>query len=99
MQNQVLMLKHLAPVTQLYQWIHFSSSIEFSRTQHGGISSWIRNLSKTEEVLTEIFKKLHVHCSFLCANAQTHSPFSPQFGSNSGFLADTQIGAHEASNV
>lgn len=94
------MLEHLVPVTQLHQHTHFSSSIEFSRTQRNGISSWVRNLSKAEEVLTEIFlKSLHVHCSFLCVNAQTHSLFSPQFGSNSGFFADTQIGAHEASNV
>lgn len=39
------------------------------------------------------FKDLCVHCSFLCVNAQTHSLFSAQSGSNSVFLADTQTGA------
>lgn len=46
-----------------------------------------------------LLKNLHVHCNFLVANAQTHSQFSLQFGSNSGFCAGTQKAAYEGSDV
>lgn len=92
------MLMHLAQVTQphqhSYQQLHFQGhDIKVSALE----SEVFGRQKRSSEKL--LLKNLHVHCNFLVANTQTHSQFSLQFGSNSGFCAGTQKAAYEGSDV
>lgn len=95
------MLMHLAQVTQPVSHQHPHKQFHCVFKDGIKVSALEPEISGRQKWFSEklLLKNLHVHCSFLGGNAQTHSQFSLQFGSNSGFCAGTPKAAHKASDI